>query len=31
MILCWSRVELVASTPPASREARMNNVLGNYN
>jgi hypothetical protein len=23
-------LELVASTPPASREARMNNVLRNY-
>jgi hypothetical protein len=25
-----SSLELVASTPPASREARMNNVLRNY-
>jgi hypothetical protein len=25
------RPRLVASIPPASKEARMNNVLGNYN
>jgi len=24
-------LELVASTPPASKEARMNNLLRNYN